>query len=171
MFESHTLYKLIILYMLENASSPLSNAQISDLILEQGYTDYFTLQQAIVDLTEGSLIKIEATKNSEFYHITQKGRETLNFFKDKISPAIMNDINIYLEKNKLQIINAASIITDYYKSTNSGYIANCKVREKDNILLELNISVDSKEHAERVCTNWKANSDAIYSYLIGTLLN
>ena len=37
---SFTLYKLIILYMLQNVNFPLSNTQISDFILEKEYTNY-----------------------------------------------------------------------------------------------------------------------------------
>ena len=46
------LYKLIILYMLNCIDFPLTNTQISDFILEQGYTDYFKLHQTIGELVE-----------------------------------------------------------------------------------------------------------------------
>ena len=44
---SFTLYKLIILYMLQNVNFPLSNTQISDFILEKEYTNYYHLQEAL----------------------------------------------------------------------------------------------------------------------------
>ena len=47
MAEPLTLYKLIILYMLKKVAFPLTNAQISEFVLDQEYTTYFTLQQAI----------------------------------------------------------------------------------------------------------------------------
>lgn len=50
MAEPATLYKLIILHMLEHIDFPLSNAQISDFFLDREYTDYFTIQQVIHDL-------------------------------------------------------------------------------------------------------------------------
>ena len=43
MSEPHTLYKLIVLYMLKKIDFSLTNSQISSFILEQGYTTYFTL--------------------------------------------------------------------------------------------------------------------------------
>ena len=52
MAETQTLYKLIILYMLDKVDFPLSNAQLSEFILEKEYTDYFTLQQVISELVE-----------------------------------------------------------------------------------------------------------------------
>ena len=80
MSESFTLYKLIILYMLDKVDFPLTNAQLSDFILDQGYTTYFTLQQAINELLESELIGAESVRNSSFYQITQEGRDTLEFF-------------------------------------------------------------------------------------------
>ena len=45
--ESITLYKLIVLYMLDRVDFPLSNATITGFILESGYTDFATIQQVI----------------------------------------------------------------------------------------------------------------------------
>ena len=47
MAEAFTLYKLIILYMLDKVDFPLTNSQISEFVLDKGYTDYFKLQQAL----------------------------------------------------------------------------------------------------------------------------
>lgn len=52
MSEPLTLYKLIILYMLEKVDFPLTNAQISGFVLDKGYTTYFHLQQAISELID-----------------------------------------------------------------------------------------------------------------------
>ena len=47
-----TVYKLIILYMLRNSSSPITNSEISEFILDREYTNYFHLQQALSELEE-----------------------------------------------------------------------------------------------------------------------
>ena len=86
MAEALTQYKLIILYMLDKADSPLTNTQISNFILEKEYTTYFTLQQALNELVTSTLVRTEATHNNTFYHITPSGTETLSFFPDKICP-------------------------------------------------------------------------------------
>ena len=45
--ESLTLYKLMILFMLDNLDFPLTNSQLSEFFVNHGYTSYFHLQQAI----------------------------------------------------------------------------------------------------------------------------
>ena len=44
MSDSFTLYKLIVLYMLQKVDFPLTNSQISEFVLDKEYTNYFTLQ-------------------------------------------------------------------------------------------------------------------------------
>ena len=47
-----TLYKLMILYMLDHVNFPLTNSQLTDFFLDHEYTTYFTLQQALNELKE-----------------------------------------------------------------------------------------------------------------------
>ena len=65
------LYKLIILYILNKVDFPLTNSQISEFILDEGYTTYFKLQQAIAELVESGFIREESTHSRTFYHITE----------------------------------------------------------------------------------------------------
>ena len=66
MAKSFTLYKLIILYMLNEVDFPLTNSQISEFILDEGYTTYFKLQQALSELLESGFIREESTHHRTF---------------------------------------------------------------------------------------------------------
>ena len=105
--------------MLDKVDFPLTNTQISNFFLEQDYTDYFRVQQVISDLVDADLIRTESTHSNTQYTITAAGKETLEFFKDKISDAIEHDTMAFLEKNKLQLRNDNSILADYYKTPNT----------------------------------------------------
>lgn len=170
MSESLTLYKLIVLYMLHKVNNTLTNAQISDFILENEYTTYFTLQQAINELIESNLVKAEAFQSSSHYHITEEGENTLEYFGDRISDAIIADINEYLSKNKFEIINEIATVADYYKTTGKNYAVECRVREKTTDLIHLTLTVPTKEQATVICNNWKEQSQEIYSYLMEQLM-
>ena len=78
MSDTLTLYKLIILKMLTQIDSPLTNSQISEFILEKEYTNYFTVQQVLAEMEETGLVTISSSHNSSIYHITDTGRETLH---------------------------------------------------------------------------------------------
>ena len=92
MIEStYSLYKLIILYMLKKVKFPLTNAQISDFMLGREYTSYFHLQEVLSEMVESGLLRTETVRNATFYHMTEGGRQTLDFFGNEISPEIRED--------------------------------------------------------------------------------
>ena len=82
------LYKLMVLYMLNKVDFPLTNSQVSEFILDKGYTNYFSLQQALHDLSDTELIRTEHIHNNSYYTINQAGEETLEFFGYKIPAEI-----------------------------------------------------------------------------------
>ena len=126
MAEPFTIYKLTILYMLDKAGFPLTNTQISNFFLEQEYTDYFRVQEVIGDLVNADLINFESTHSNTQYTLTAAGRETLGFFKDKITDGIENDVKRFFEKNKLEFRQENFILADYYKTTNQNYDVRCR---------------------------------------------
>ena len=164
--EPLTLYKLIVLYMLNKVNFPLTNAQISEFILDKEYTNYFTLQQVIGELAEGDLISLKTVGNTSYYHITPQGEETLGFFQNRISNLIKDDINTYLLEIKYELKNEAGILSDYYKSTTGCYIVHCQMKDGKNTPIDLNLSVPTEKLAQHMSNNWKNVSDDIYAYII-----
>ena len=156
--------------MLKNSSAPLTNAQITEFVLEKEYTDYITLQQAIGELIDSELIRLEESKSGTFYHLTAQGEETLSYFKDKISEGIVEDMNNYIKSHSLAIINNASIIADYYKAADLGYDVCLRIRERNRIIFDLTLNVDSKAEAEQVCNNFRNRNEDIYKYVVERLM-
>ena len=168
--ETFTLYKFMILYMLSRVDFPLTNAQISEFVLDQGYTTYFTLQQIIHDLLDAELIREEKIRTTSRYYITDSGEKTLEFFGNKISPAIRRDIDSYLKENQFQLRNQVSIVADYYKTTTDEYTAECKVQEKNVDLISLSLTVPLKEQAIAICDHWNSKCQEIYTFVMNELL-
>lgn len=156
--------------MLDKVDFPLSNTQLTNFFLEQEYTDYFRVQQVISDLLDAELIRTESTHNNTHYYITAAGKETLNLLKDKISDAIEMDINNYFAQNKLELRNDNSIIADYYRTPNRDFAVRCQYRQKDTNLIDLTLSVQTKEQAEAICNNWKKQNEDVYMYLMDILM-
>ncbi|PXV89085.1 uncharacterized protein DUF4364 [Lachnotalea glycerini] len=170
MSEPLTLYKLIVLYMLDKVSFPLTEAQITDFILGKEYTTYFSLRQAISELIDADLIKVESFRNSSHYHITEEGTNTLEYFGNKISASIVADIDEFLTTNQYSLLDEVSTTADYYKTTNNDYAVECKVKEKNYDLISLTLTVPTKEQANSICNNWKNESQEVYAYLMDKLM-
>lgn len=159
------LYKLIVLYMLNRVDFPLTQSQISDFILEQEYTNYLTLQQAISQLAEAGLVQTHHTRNRTVLSITQEGKDTLGHFKGRISAAIKKDIDAYFKEHSLELRNQVSVTSTYYKTTNGEFEALLSARDHDTTLVEIKLSVPTAELADSICNNWTKKNQEVYEAL------
>lgn len=163
--EGLMLYKLMVLYMLDRVDFPLTGSQISQFILDKGYTNYFNLQIALNELVENDFIKPTTERNHSLYEITEQGKEAIELFEFKISDAIKMDILNYLKEQKIELRNESAISSDYYPSNNE-YIAQCSIKERNQTLLEIKLTVPTQEQAIHICDSWKEKNEEIYQYLI-----
>ena len=152
--EAETLYKLIIMHMLNKVEFPLTNSQISQFFLENEYTNYFTVQKSLSELIED-------------------GRESLKFFENKIPNPIVDDVDMFLMNNKYELRNEVGTVSDYYRASNGDYVVHCQVKEGDSTLIEVNVATPDKETASKMCATWedKDCSQEIYQYVIDKLTN
>ena len=149
MAEAFKLYKLIILYMLDKVDFPLTNSQISEFILNEGYTTYFKLQQALSELLDSGFIREESTHTRTFYHLTEEGEETIHYFKNDISPAIQEDINSFLSNKQSELKNEVAIKAP---------------------LIDLTLTVPTESEAMAIAANWAQKNEKIYANLMAELL-
>ena len=168
--EPLTLYKLIILYMLDQVDFPLTTAQLSEFILEQGYTTYLTLQQALSELTEAGFIQTQTIRNRTRLKNTKEGSEALRFFENRISDAIREDIAKFFDAQEINLRSQVNVTADYYKSTSGEYEVRMIAKEKDLLLVDLTLSVPDKSMAESMCDKWEKQNQEIYQYLMAQLL-
>ena len=170
MANSFTLYKLIILYMLNEVDFPLTNSQISEFILDEGYTTYFKLQQALSELLDSGFIREESTHHRTFYHLTEDGAETIHYFSGDISPAIQSDIDKFLKKKHYELKNEVAVKADYFENSNMEYSVRCQVIEHGLPLIDLTVTVPTKDEAVTIANNWSKKNHEIYAMVMAKLL-
>lgn len=170
MTEAQTLYKLIVLTMLDRVDFPLTNAQISDFILSKEYTNYFTLQQVLSELVETKLAEVHTVRNSSYYQLTESGRETLSFFGNMVSAAIHEDMDRYFKENAIALRDEAAVRAEYYPNNNEEYSVRLRVLEKESPIIDLTLTVPTETQADNICSNWKKKNQKLYAYLMQELL-
>ncbi|MDE6901241.1 MAG: DUF4364 family protein [Lachnospiraceae bacterium] len=161
--------KILVLYMLNRVSFPLTQAQIYDFLLERNYVNFMNLQRAITELVDTGFVTARSRHNRTYLTITAEGRETLDFFKSRIDSSIRKDIDDFLGANQFKLRNETSVFTDYNKVLSGDYEVHLTVKEKDVTVVEITLSVPNQETAETVCTNWQKKNQDLYQYLAGQL--
>ena len=153
-----TLYKLIVLYMLNRVTFPLTAAQVSDFILGKEYTNFLTLQQVINELTDAGMIATQSIRNRTHLSITPEGKETLNFFENRIGDTIKQEIDTYFRENEFTLRNEVSVLG-----------AHLVAKDRGISLVDITLSVPVEETAAAICDNWQKKNQEIYKYLITEL--
>ena len=155
--------------MLNRVTFPLTTAQVSNFILEKEYTNFLTLQQVINELTDANLVDARTIHNRTHLAIKKEGKETLDFFGNRINEVIKEEINIYFKEHEFALRNEVSVLGDYYKSTSGDYEAHLIAKDRGINLIELKLSVPTEEVASAICENWQKRNQEIYQFLIKQL--
>ena len=166
MTDTFTLYKLMILYMLKKIDFPLTNGQISEFILDKGYTTYFKLQQVISEMVESGLLREEQLHSRTFYHLTDEGAQTIKFFHNKISPEIQTDIDTFLCEKRYSLKDQVSVKADYFRNENFDFSVKCQAIEDGSPLIDLMLTVPSENEAKTIATNWTQRSQDVYAAIM-----
>ncbi len=157
--------KLLVLYMLNRVSFPLTQAQIYDFLLERNYVNFMNLQRAITELVDTGFVLANSKHNRTYLTITAEGQETLSFFKNRIDTSFKKEIDEFFNRNQFKLRNETSVLADYNKAFSGDYEVHLAVKEKDATVVEVTLSVPNEDAAEAVCTNWHKKNQNIYQYL------
>jgi len=161
--------KLILLYIIEKINMPVSNLQMTKLILENKFMNYFLLQQHLNELCEGSLLSPEVVEGKTFYQITRNGKQTLGYLSNLIPRGIKARIDNTISAIRKNIRNETLITADFIPESENEYIVTCSVREDNFSLIELKLTVGTKADARSICDNWKKHPQALYAEIIESL--
>lgn len=163
--------KLLVLYVIKSLRQPISKTQLTEIILENNFINYFTLQQYISELETAEFVEYVEKNNKKLITITDKGENVLSIFNDRISPIKRDIIDNYISKTIETIKKELTIHSDYTIEKNDSFIVNLKALENEMLLMDLKISVPTKKQATSLCSKWKENPSEIYTKLVQLLFN
>ncbi|KYH35567.1 hypothetical protein CLTEP_05110 [Clostridium tepidiprofundi DSM 19306] len=163
--------KLLILYIIDKIKLPISNMQLTEIILENNLLNYFTLQEYIFELVNSNFIEPLEKDNKTRLYITNDGIKILNMFMNRISKNKIELINKYLDNHIEKIKKQITITADYTIENKNNFLVNLKACENDLTLIDLKLSVASNNQARALCKKWKSNSSKLYKEIIDLLID
>ena len=159
----------MILYLINSVNFPLSNSQIANFFTNYNYTDYMSFQILIEDLVNSEMIKSKQSINSVLYTITDLGKRAISCMVNDISKASINDMQEFIETNKLKLMSESSSIANITKFKD-GYNVDLELIEKQNPALQINLFIKDEEMGKILCENWKSKSTKIFDFILNELL-
>ena len=166
--------KLLLLYLINRMEFPMSRAQITDFVQEADFMDYYTLQQTLAILVESG--HLDATEENALdnsttrYVVTGDGQTTLDYFEKHIPWSRRQTIDRYITENRGKIKKDYEYTATYFPNVeNDEFRVKCGVYEDKRALLELFVSVDTRQQAKLIQSNWRANASVLYQRIIEAL--
>ena len=166
--------KLLLLYLINRMEFPMSRAQITDFVQEADFMDYYTLQQTLAIMVESG--HLDATEENALdnsttrYVVTDEGQTTLEYFERHIPWSKRQAIDRYITDNRGKIKKDYEYTATYFPNVeNDEFRVKCGVYEDKRALLELFVSVDTRQQAKLIQSNWRANASVLYQRIIEAL--
>lgn len=162
--------KLLILYIVKKLKHPCTNTYITDIILSNNFLNYFLLQEYLNDLVENNYLLIINSKDETLYKLTPSGRKILEMFQNRISQFKIDCFNNYMNsiEQKKQEVTAK---INYSKVKPNNFLLQISFNKDNSELLNLNLSLTSKEEMDSIIKNCKNNPDITYNLILSSLLN
>ncbi len=158
--------RLIILYILNQLNTTISEENLSKIIINCTSLNWIEIQFTIKSLLKDKLIFSQNNK----YEITPQGKQIISNLSNDLLYSIRANINNYIELNYNSLISDSQIIANF-KQKNSDYEVYLGIEEIEGKLLDLVLSVPSRELAELICQNFKENTPEIYHQIVDILIN
>ena len=138
--------------------------------LETDMMNYFSLQQILSQLMDSKFIKPYKDSGREYYCLTQKGLETLEYFLNRIPESYAIKIDEYIKNNKESLLADTQVKSSFVKQSENEFIVNLRVIENQSNLIDLNLNVSSEKQAKQICNNWNNNASNMYAEVINLLI-
>ena len=167
---SLSLYKLMILYLLQQVGLPLSPGQISSFVVGQNYMTWFRMQEALKDLVDSGLAEAGTDPHMTYYTITDEGLSDLKYLRGDLSSEFQSDVHAWMTANSYEIRTEAGVTANYRYLNTEGYMVECAVAEDCQPVIELRLYVPTEEAAQTVCDRWKRRHADVYREIVEKLM-
>ena len=163
--------KIFVLYLMRNVNYPLDFVTINEIVMQSDYILYLDLAVAFHEMLDSGLIEeVETNENGDpLYVVTGRGAMIAEQLKSDILPSILDRSLTaafrYLDFKRRGITVDCSSERRADRTFDVTFI----VREKDKILLQTTVNVDSEYRSRQMRENFRERPDTIYRGILAML--
>mgnify|MGYP000966793360 CR=1 FL=1 len=160
--------KLLILLAIDQLG-PLTGLQLLQFLAERGLMDYFILQLTLGDLKDTGHIERTQSALGPQYALTAAGRESLALFLHRLPYSIRSVVREAAPQWKPRIQREAQILSDFSRREDGQYALRLRLMEADTPILDMTLSLPSRDSADRLARRWPAAAQEFYGFLMKEL--
>ena len=168
MFLERDEMKFAILYTLKRYVEPVDMQSLSEVLTwEKEVMGYFDLAVMLNELIEDGYVEQKYYKNNQSFCLSNKGKDTNDFFFERIPKSIRKKIEEQVALIKFaDQADPNAIKTEILPVAPYQYMAALQMLDAGTPILELKVFAGSKAEAEKAAKALKKNADDIYKDII-----
>ena len=106
---------------------PVTTETLNEMCCSQNnWLTYMTLTEILPELVDARFLVSSSNGNTEYYKITQEGRDCLNYFFMKVPSSIRKEIGAYIKKNRQTFKRKQEYFKHYIKNRDGTYTVSIK---------------------------------------------
>ena len=165
---SMTEQKLVTLHALDRLG-PATALQLLRFMVENGLMDYIALQLSTAELDEMGLLRKLPHALGALYAPSAKGYEALKLFQSRIPHSRAAEIDGIAPAWKRRFREEKQVLADWEHTPSGEYAARLRLLEGELSLLDVRVSLPTREQANRVCRRWPIAANQLYAHLMRVL--
>ena len=163
--------KIFVLYLMQNINYPLDYVTLNDIVMQNDYVMYIDFAEAFHEMLDADLIEIcdHNEAGDPLYLVTNKGRIVATELRSEILTSLL-DKSLecalrYLDFKKRGI----KISCKVEKREDGRYEVICIIKEKEDIIMQNSVVVDSLNRAKRMEDNFRDHPEIVYKGVMALL--
>lgn len=163
--------KIFVLYLMKNINYPLDFVTVNDIVMQTDYIMYLDFAEAFHQMLDSGLIAEDGqNENGEpLYSVTKKGSMVAEQLKSDLLPSILDRSLTcafrYLDFKRRGI----TVDCTYEKQSDQTFNVTFFVYEKDKLLMQTTVNVDSEYRSRQMRENFRERPDVIYRGVVALL--
>ncbi len=163
--------KIFVLYLMRNINYSLDFVTINEIVMQTDYIMYLDFAVAFHEMLDGGLIQEDGMNENgdPLYAVTSRGAMVAEQLRSDLLPSILDRSLAcalrYLDFKRRGI----TVDCSSERLGDQTFQVSFVVREKDKILMQTSVNVDSEYRSRQMRENFRERPDVIYRGIIALL--
>lgn len=163
------LKQLSLLFSLSAASTELTESQLFACVYACCDMSWFEFCEELPYLMEEGHIVEVPRAFGQCLRLTKSGERALEMFQKSIPQSTRTAIETYMQENRLSLNREKQLVSSMEELPKGGQMVVLKALEGDRTIMEIRLSVASREQALQMRSRWKHAAEDIYAQIWGQL--
>jgi hypothetical protein len=152
--------KVFILFLLNNLNEPLEFSTINDIVIQDGFVNYFDFAICFSELLEaGQIMEISGSK--PLYMISEAGRASIESYESTLYSTVREKA-LRSALRLLAFNRSGNKISSTITECKGGYMLKCTIQDSEKVLFNTEVFLTEKHYAEKLKVNFDEKAEIIF---------